>query len=219
MATFGVDISRYQDPSAMDGTGFMIVNIEDPGAQDKVDRAHRNGQDRHVFAYRLIARDTVEEKIIELQNTKRDLAEAIISADGNLISRLTAEDDQLDQSGIRAESTRLRSVAWTAFYRFKLTSPDQQLTELAALAVEEALGVADASDKMDLKTRSERARARKGRRDAGVRRARPGPGCGGRGQDRMSGRVVVHFDPRRPTIAGSKRPKCTTTTLPPAAWP
>jgi superfamily II DNA or RNA helicase len=60
-----------------------------------IDRAHRIGQDRHVFAYRLIARDTVEEKIIELQQTKRDLAEAIISADGNLISRLTAEDLEL----------------------------------------------------------------------------------------------------------------------------
>ena len=60
-----------------------------------IDRAHRIGQDRHVFAYRLIARNTVEEKIIELQQTKRDLAAAIISADGNLISRLTAEDLQL----------------------------------------------------------------------------------------------------------------------------
>jgi superfamily II DNA or RNA helicase len=60
-----------------------------------IDRAHRIGQDRHVFAYRLIARDTVEEKIIELQRTKRDLAEAIISADGNVLSRLTAEDLEL----------------------------------------------------------------------------------------------------------------------------
>jgi superfamily II DNA or RNA helicase len=60
-----------------------------------IDRAHRIGQDRHVFAYRLIARDTVEEKIIELQETKRDLAEAIISADGNVLSKLTAEDLEL----------------------------------------------------------------------------------------------------------------------------
>ena len=44
-----------------------------------VDRTHRIGQTRHVFAYRLIARDTVEEKVLELQKTKRDLAEAIIS--------------------------------------------------------------------------------------------------------------------------------------------
>ncbi|MGA2253341.1 MAG: SNF2-related protein [Thermoguttaceae bacterium] len=60
-----------------------------------IDRAHRIGQERHVFAYRLIARDTVEEKIVELQRTKRDLADAIISADGNVLSRLTAEDLEL----------------------------------------------------------------------------------------------------------------------------
>ena len=60
-----------------------------------IDRAHRIGQERHVFAYRLIARDTVEEKIVELQRTKRDLADAIISADGNVISRLTSEDLEL----------------------------------------------------------------------------------------------------------------------------
>jgi len=60
-----------------------------------IDRAHRIGQERHVFAYRLIARDTVEEKIVELQKTKRDLAEAIISADGNVLSRLTSDDLEL----------------------------------------------------------------------------------------------------------------------------
>jgi len=48
-----------------------------------------------VFAYRLIARDTVEEKILELQSHKRDLAEAIISADNSLLRNLTAEDLQL----------------------------------------------------------------------------------------------------------------------------
>ncbi len=57
-----------------------------------VDRTHRIGQSRHVFAYRLIARDTVEEKVLELQKTKRDLAEAIISADGAVLRNLTAED-------------------------------------------------------------------------------------------------------------------------------
>jgi len=60
-----------------------------------VDRAHRIGQGRHVFAYRLICRDTVEEKIIELQREKRELADAIVSADNNVISSLTAEDLQL----------------------------------------------------------------------------------------------------------------------------
>jgi len=60
-----------------------------------VDRAHRIGQDRHVFAYRLIARDTVEEKILQLQDHKRGLAEAIVSADNSLLRNLTAEDLQL----------------------------------------------------------------------------------------------------------------------------
>jgi SNF2 family DNA or RNA helicase len=60
-----------------------------------VDRAHRIGQTRRVFAYRLICRDTVEEKIIQLQQRKRDLADAIISADSSLMRSLTAEDLQL----------------------------------------------------------------------------------------------------------------------------
>jgi SNF2 family DNA or RNA helicase len=49
-----------------------------------IDRAHRIGQTRRVFAYRLIARDTVEEKVLALQQTKRDLADAIINADEQL---------------------------------------------------------------------------------------------------------------------------------------
>jgi len=60
-----------------------------------VDRAHRIGQTRQVFAYRLIARDTVEEKVLELQKTKRDLAAAIISADNSLIRNLRREDLEL----------------------------------------------------------------------------------------------------------------------------
>ena len=57
-----------------------------------IDRAHRIGQTRHVFAYRLIARDTVEEKVPELQQSKRELADAILSADAGLIRDLKAED-------------------------------------------------------------------------------------------------------------------------------
>jgi len=60
-----------------------------------VDRAHRIGQTRQVFAYRLIARDTVEEKILQLQSTKRDLAAAIISEDNSLIRDLKREDLEL----------------------------------------------------------------------------------------------------------------------------
>lgn len=57
-----------------------------------IDRAHRVGQTRQVFAYRLICQDTVEEKILELQQHKRELADAILEADNRLLSDLTAED-------------------------------------------------------------------------------------------------------------------------------
>ena len=60
-----------------------------------IDRTHRIGQSRPVFAYRLIARDTVEEKVLELQATKRALADSIVSADESLIRTLTREDLEL----------------------------------------------------------------------------------------------------------------------------
>jgi superfamily II DNA or RNA helicase len=60
-----------------------------------IDRAHRIGQTRPVFAYRLIARETVEEKVLELQKTKRDLADAILGEDRSLIRDLKREDLEL----------------------------------------------------------------------------------------------------------------------------
>ncbi len=57
-----------------------------------VDRTHRIGQTRSVFAYRLIAKDTVEEKVLELQNTKREIADAIINQDNSLLRNLRSED-------------------------------------------------------------------------------------------------------------------------------
>jgi SNF2 family DNA or RNA helicase len=60
-----------------------------------IDRAHRIGQRRPVFAFRLIARDTVEEKVLELQASKRKLADAIVRADESLIRDLRKEDLEL----------------------------------------------------------------------------------------------------------------------------
>ncbi|MFL6199731.1 MAG: DEAD/DEAH box helicase, partial [Thermoanaerobaculia bacterium] len=60
-----------------------------------IDRAHRIGQTRPVFASRLVARDTVEEKILELQKSKRELADAIIQADKSLLAALSREDLEL----------------------------------------------------------------------------------------------------------------------------
>lgn len=62
-----------------------------------IDRAHRVGQTKTVFAYRLICRDTVEEKIAELQKQKRELADAILSGDegSSLMKDLCVEDIEL----------------------------------------------------------------------------------------------------------------------------
>ena len=57
-----------------------------------IDRAHRVGQTRPVFAYRLICRGTVEEKIAELQTKKKSLADSILKADDSLLKDLSADD-------------------------------------------------------------------------------------------------------------------------------
>ena len=53
-----------------------------------IDRTHRIGQTRHVFAYRLIAKDTVEEKVLALQDSKRRLADAVINQDNSLLAQM-----------------------------------------------------------------------------------------------------------------------------------
>ena len=60
-----------------------------------IDRTHRIGQSRPVFAYRLIARDTVEEKVLELQKSKRELADAILGEDNSVMRDLKKEDLEL----------------------------------------------------------------------------------------------------------------------------
>ena len=56
------------------------------------DRAHRIGQTRVVTSYKLIARDTVEEKILNLQKRKRDMASAMLENEEPLMSGLTTKD-------------------------------------------------------------------------------------------------------------------------------
>ncbi len=57
-----------------------------------IDRTHRIGQTRTVLAYRFIARGTVEEKVLALQEKKRALAEAILGQDAGLGGKLTRAD-------------------------------------------------------------------------------------------------------------------------------
>ncbi len=56
------------------------------------DRAHRIGQDKPVFVYKIIARDTVEEKILQLQDKKRALVQNLISTEVSFFKSLTRED-------------------------------------------------------------------------------------------------------------------------------
>jgi superfamily II DNA or RNA helicase len=57
-----------------------------------IDRAHRIGQTRPVFAFRVVARNTVEEKMLELQAGKRELADGILGGDRGQIRRIARED-------------------------------------------------------------------------------------------------------------------------------
>ncbi len=60
-----------------------------------IDRAHRIGQTRRVIAYRLVARNTIEERVLELQEKKRGLAEAILREDKGGLGGLTRADLEL----------------------------------------------------------------------------------------------------------------------------
>jgi len=57
-----------------------------------IDRTHRIGQTKPVFAYRMVCEDTVEQRITELQDRKRKLAEAIVGGDDSLLRNLKRED-------------------------------------------------------------------------------------------------------------------------------
>jgi non-specific serine/threonine protein kinase len=59
------------------------------------DRAHRIGQDKPVFIYKIIARETVEEKILQLQEKKRGLVEQLITTEEGFFKSLTREDVEI----------------------------------------------------------------------------------------------------------------------------
>jgi superfamily II DNA or RNA helicase len=59
-----------------------------------IDRTHRIGQTKNVFAYKMICKDTIEEKILSLQQKKKKLSEDLVSADTGFVKSLTEEDVQ-----------------------------------------------------------------------------------------------------------------------------
>lgn len=74
-------------------TCFLLDPWWNPAVEAQaIDRTHRIGQTKPVFAYRLIARGTVEEKILTLQASKRELAESILNAGEGSPRALTLQD-------------------------------------------------------------------------------------------------------------------------------
>ncbi|HLK40828.1 MAG TPA: C-terminal helicase domain-containing protein, partial [Polyangiaceae bacterium] len=71
---------------------FLLDPWWNPAVEDQAaDRAHRIGQDRPVMVYRMVAKDTVEERIFALQGKKRALADVALGAGAHGVS-VTRED-------------------------------------------------------------------------------------------------------------------------------
>jgi len=84
------------------GTGLNLTGADyvihydpwwNPAVEDQAtDRAYRIGQKKKVFVYRLITKNTVEEKIQKLKQVKRNLVDSVISVDRNITKSLTMDD-------------------------------------------------------------------------------------------------------------------------------
>src|SRR5690606_26330897 len=78
-------------------TAADYVYIVDPWwnpavEQQAIDRTHRIGQTKNIFAYRMICKDTIEDKIMQLQERKRILAKELIADDASFVKSLSRSD-------------------------------------------------------------------------------------------------------------------------------
>lgn len=78
-------------------TAADYVYIVDPWwnpavEQQAIDRTHRIGQTKNIFAYRMICIDTIEDKILQLQERKRKLASELIADDASFVKALSKSD-------------------------------------------------------------------------------------------------------------------------------
>ena len=72
---------------------YLVDPWWNPAAEAQaIDRAYRIGQTCPVFAYRLVTKDTIEERVMQLQNAKRRLADTVINEGSGLPAKLNRED-------------------------------------------------------------------------------------------------------------------------------
>jgi SNF2 family DNA or RNA helicase len=72
---------------------YIVDPWWNPAAEmQAIDRAHRIGQKRKVFAYKMICKDTVEERILQMQQRKKMLADDLIQEDAGFVKNLSRED-------------------------------------------------------------------------------------------------------------------------------
>lgn len=90
-------ISLKAGGTGLNLTGADVVIHYDPWWNQAVqnqatDRAHRIGQTKVVSVYKLIAKNTIEEKIVKMQESKRDLADSVLSGEMGGISQMSKEE-------------------------------------------------------------------------------------------------------------------------------
>ena len=78
-------------------TAADYVYIVDPWwnpavEQQAIDRTHRIGQTKKIFAYKMICKNTVEEKIVQLQQRKKQIANDLVTEDAGFIKKLSKDD-------------------------------------------------------------------------------------------------------------------------------
>ncbi|HAN79660.1 MAG TPA: hypothetical protein DCQ31_18810, partial [Bacteroidales bacterium] len=72
---------------------YLVDPWWNPAVENQaIDRTHRIGQDKKVIAYRMICKDTIEEKIMKHQERKQKIASDIITTEENFVKQLTKED-------------------------------------------------------------------------------------------------------------------------------
>jgi len=110
----GAVVEAFQDPAGppvfllslkAGGTGLNLTAADhvflldpwwNPAVEEQAaDRAHRIGQDRPVMVYRMVAKDTVEERVLDLQRRKREIADAALSRGAHALGATITREDIL----------------------------------------------------------------------------------------------------------------------------